>query len=101
MRPENMQPPLEGLRMHHACPLKILRLQVLYLFVGHELPSYDLLLPPSPDFCKRSIVFIRHCILSCIRIQRRWYNIRVQERAACGASPAAEGQDISCERADP
>jgi hypothetical protein len=44
----------EGLRMHTARALAIVRLEVLYLLIGHWLLSYDLLLPPALDFCKRS-----------------------------------------------
>jgi hypothetical protein len=54
MLPEDIQHLLEGLRLNTACALEILRLQVLDLFVGHRRAAHDLLLPPSPDFCKRS-----------------------------------------------
>ena len=55
MLPEDMQHLIESLRMNTARALEIVQLQVLYLLVGHWLPSYDLLVPPSLDFCKRSI----------------------------------------------
>jgi hypothetical protein len=55
MLPEDLQHLIEGLRMNTARVLAIIRLQVLYLLVGHWLPSYDLLVPPALDFCKRSI----------------------------------------------
>src|SRR5262245_20851050 len=44
---EDLQHRLAGLRMPSAGPLAIGRLQVLYLLVGHWLPSYDLLVPPA------------------------------------------------------
>src|SRR5262245_31455286 len=53
---EDMQHLLEGLRVNTARAFAILRLQILYMLIGHWLPSYDLLLPPLPDFCKRSNV---------------------------------------------
>jgi hypothetical protein len=52
MLAEDMQHLLEGLRVHTARAFEILWLQIFYMLVGP--PSYDLLLPPSPDFCKRS-----------------------------------------------
>src|SRR5262245_169165 len=54
MFPEDMPHRIESLKMNTARALAILRLQVLYLRVGHWPPSYDLFWPPSPDFCKRS-----------------------------------------------
>jgi hypothetical protein len=45
--------------MDTARPLKVPWRQVLYVLVGHGMPSYDLLLASFFDFCKRSTEDIR------------------------------------------
>jgi hypothetical protein len=51
---ENLEHVLEGLRRHTTRTLAVPRRSGFELFVGHWIPSCDLLLTALPDFCKRS-----------------------------------------------